>query len=265
MRRPHRARGLRPGGRADSSRTSCGGPIGDCRNDGIPGRIQAFKNNTDSAGNSYGCHENYLVSRGTPFPRLVEALIPFLVSRQIFAGAGKIHRGRRGVRVPPEPARRPYRRRGVGNHGVRPAHHQHARRAARGRRAVSPPPRDRRRLQHVRGGDLPQGRHHRPRARHDRGRILRPGRRARVRRRRPARHLEGSFASQAGAAQGRSRLHGPRDPARLPGGVPGPRAPGRGRRDLAGSAGAVERRPGAARAGPAGGASRGGLGHQEAP
>ena len=34
----------------------------------VPGRIQAFKNNTDSAGNSYGCHENYLVSRATPFP-----------------------------------------------------------------------------------------------------------------------------------------------------------------------------------------------------
>jgi proteasome accessory factor A len=67
------------------------------KNDGIAGRIQAFKNNTDSAGNSYGCHENYLVSRGTPFRRLVEALIPFLVSRQAFAGAGKIHRGRRGV------------------------------------------------------------------------------------------------------------------------------------------------------------------------
>ena len=52
----------------------------------VTGRIQAFKNNTDSAGNSYGCHENYLVSRDTSFPRLVEALIPFLVSRQIFVG-----------------------------------------------------------------------------------------------------------------------------------------------------------------------------------
>ena len=67
------------------------------RDHGITGRIQAFKNNTDSAGNSYGCHENYLVSRDTPFPRLVEALIPFLVSRQILVGAGSIRRGRRGV------------------------------------------------------------------------------------------------------------------------------------------------------------------------
>jgi hypothetical protein len=54
----------------------------------------SFKNNTDSTGNSYGCHENYLVSRDTPFPRLVEALIPFLVTRQIFTGAGKITRVR---------------------------------------------------------------------------------------------------------------------------------------------------------------------------
>jgi proteasome accessory factor A len=64
----------------------------------VSGRIVAFKNNTDSNGNSYGCHENYLVSRDTPFAHLVEALIPFLVSRQIFAGAGKIDHGPRGTR-----------------------------------------------------------------------------------------------------------------------------------------------------------------------
>jgi proteasome accessory factor A len=58
--------------------------------DGIAGDILLFKNNTDSAGNSYGCHENYLVSRDVPFPRLAEALIPFFVTRQIFAGAGKV-------------------------------------------------------------------------------------------------------------------------------------------------------------------------------
>jgi len=58
--------------------------------DGISGDILLFKNNTDSAGNSYGCHENYLVSRDVPFPRLAEALIPFFVTRQIFAGAGKV-------------------------------------------------------------------------------------------------------------------------------------------------------------------------------
>jgi len=63
---------------------------------GIAGQIRAFKNNTDSAGNSYGCHENYLVSRDTSFGYLVETLVPFLVSRQIFAGAGKVHRGPEG-------------------------------------------------------------------------------------------------------------------------------------------------------------------------
>src|SRR3989475_8356230 len=57
------------------------------REDGISGNILLFKNNTDSAGNSYGCHENYLVSRDVSFQRLAEALIPFFVTRQIVAGA----------------------------------------------------------------------------------------------------------------------------------------------------------------------------------
>ncbi len=54
------------------------------------GSIYLFKNNTDSAGNSYGCHENYLVTRDVEFGDYVDTLIPFLVTRQIFAGAGKI-------------------------------------------------------------------------------------------------------------------------------------------------------------------------------
>lgn len=49
-----------------------------------------YKNNTDGKGNSYGHHENYLVSRSVPFDRIVSGLIPFLVSRQIFTGAGKV-------------------------------------------------------------------------------------------------------------------------------------------------------------------------------
>src|ERR1035438_8027968 len=61
--------------------------IGD---EGIAGEIYVFKNNTDSAGNSYGCHENYLVGRAGEFQRLSDILIPFLVSRQITCGAGKI-------------------------------------------------------------------------------------------------------------------------------------------------------------------------------
>src|SRR5438477_1413462 len=53
-------------------------------------RIAIYKNNTDGKGNSYGCHENYLVDRKTPFPRIVRDLTPFLVTRQIFTGAGKV-------------------------------------------------------------------------------------------------------------------------------------------------------------------------------
>ena len=66
------------------------------REDGISGNILLFKNNTDSAGNSYGCHENYLVSRDISFQRLAEALIPFFVTRQIIAGAGKVLQTPRG-------------------------------------------------------------------------------------------------------------------------------------------------------------------------
>ena len=58
--------------------------------EGIRGDVYLFKNNTDSAGNSYGCHENYLVGRQDDFQRIIDTLIPFFVSRQIFAGAGKV-------------------------------------------------------------------------------------------------------------------------------------------------------------------------------
>jgi len=65
--------------------------------EGIRGEIYLFKNNTDSAGNSYGCHENYLVGRHADFQKMVDTLIPFLVSRQIFAGAGKLLHTARGT------------------------------------------------------------------------------------------------------------------------------------------------------------------------
>mgnify|MGYP000197409812 CR=1 FL=1 len=58
--------------------------------DSIRGEIYVFKNNTDSAGNSYGCHENYLIGRHGDFQDFSEVLIPFLVSRQLIAGAGKV-------------------------------------------------------------------------------------------------------------------------------------------------------------------------------
>ncbi len=67
------------------------------REEGIAGDIYLFKNNTDSAGNSYGCHENYLVGRQGEFGRLADVLIPFLVTRQIICGAGKVLATPRGA------------------------------------------------------------------------------------------------------------------------------------------------------------------------
>jgi len=67
------------------------------REEGIRGEVYLFKNNTDSAGNSYGCHENYLTERNDDFNRYTEVLIPFLVSRQIYAGAGKVLQTARGA------------------------------------------------------------------------------------------------------------------------------------------------------------------------
>jgi len=65
--------------------------------EGIAGDIYLFKNNTDSAGNSYGCHENYLVGRHGEFGRLADILIPFLVTRQLICGAGKVLQTPRGA------------------------------------------------------------------------------------------------------------------------------------------------------------------------
>ena len=56
----------------------------------VPGSwpIQLYKNNTDNKGASYGCHENYLMRRTTPFADIVRHLTPFFVTRQVFCGAG---------------------------------------------------------------------------------------------------------------------------------------------------------------------------------
>ena len=64
--------------------------------EGIRGDVYLFRNNTDSAGNSYGCHENYLTNRSEDLAHYTEVLIPFLVSRQIYAGAGKVITTSRG-------------------------------------------------------------------------------------------------------------------------------------------------------------------------
>jgi proteasome accessory factor A len=54
------------------------------------GEVRLYKNNTDFDGHSYGCHENYLMRRATPFDRILRGLLPFFATRQIYAGAGKV-------------------------------------------------------------------------------------------------------------------------------------------------------------------------------
>jgi proteasome accessory factor A len=75
--------------------------IGDAQNrlaeEGIEGEIYLFKNNTDSSGNSYGCHENYLIKRRPDYLAQIEALLPFLISRQLISGAGKVLETPRGT------------------------------------------------------------------------------------------------------------------------------------------------------------------------
>ncbi len=64
----------------------------------VPGTqpIQLYKNNTDGKGASYGSHENYLMDRRTPFVDIIRGLIPFFVTRQVFAGSGRVGLGTEG-------------------------------------------------------------------------------------------------------------------------------------------------------------------------
>ena len=68
-------------------------------NEGLPSdsEIVLYKNNSDGKGNSYGCHENYLVSRQTPFTQIAQQITTHFVSRQIFCGAGKVGAEHRGL------------------------------------------------------------------------------------------------------------------------------------------------------------------------
>ena len=54
-----------------------------------------YKNNSDGKGNSYGCHENYMMDRAVPFARVIDGVVPHFVSRTIFTGSGKV-----GVETP---------------------------------------------------------------------------------------------------------------------------------------------------------------------
>ena len=68
-------------------------------NEGLPehSEIVIYKNNSDGKGNSYGCHENYLVSRLTPFVQIAQQITTHFVTRQIFCGAGKVGAEHRGI------------------------------------------------------------------------------------------------------------------------------------------------------------------------
>ncbi len=63
---------------------------------GVRASINLYKNNTDNKGVSYGAHENYLMSRATPFASIVRHLVPFFVSRQVICGAGRVGLGQDG-------------------------------------------------------------------------------------------------------------------------------------------------------------------------
>lgn len=71
------------------------------RASGVPGAqpVNLYKNNTDNKGASYGSHENYLMSRDTPFADIVTHLTPFLVSRPVVCGAGRVGIGQDGSRA----------------------------------------------------------------------------------------------------------------------------------------------------------------------
>ena len=133
--------------------------------EGIGGDIFLFKNNTDSAGNSYGCHENYLVARAGEFSRIADVLLPVPghPPAHLRRGQGAADPARRGATASRQRAEHIWE--GVSSATTRsPADHQHPRRAARRRRALPAAARHRRRLEHGRGDDAAQGRRRRPRA-----------------------------------------------------------------------------------------------------
>ena len=150
-----------------------------------PGQeLVVYKNNSDGKGNSYGCHENYLMDRHTPFGRIVTHATAVLRQpadlhrrRQGRHRGDGAHGGRRAV--PADAAGRLLRGRGRPRDDAEATDHQHPRRAARRPAEVPAPARDRRRRQPVRGRHLPQGGHDRVRADDGRRRLPAPRLRAR--------------------------------------------------------------------------------------
>ena len=195
--------------------------------EGIGGDIYLFKNNTDSAGNSYGCHENYLVARAGEFSRIADVLLPFLVTRQLICGAGKVLQTPRGaVYCLSQRAEHIWEGVSVGHHPF-PADHQHPRRAARRRRALPAAARHRRRLEHVRGHHPAQGRVGHARAGDDRGGRAVPGLHPRQPDPGDPRDQPRPHRAAHRAARGRPRGQRARHPARVP--RARRRAPGRPR------------------------------------
>ncbi|GMA89373.1 hypothetical protein GCM10025868_46230 [Angustibacter aerolatus] len=114
--------------------------------------VNLYKNNTDGKGASYGTHENYLMSRATPFADIVRHLVPFFVSRQVVTGAGKVGIGTESdTEGYHQPARRLLRGRGRARDHAEAPHREHPRRAARRRRPLPPAARHRRRREPRRG------------------------------------------------------------------------------------------------------------------
>ena len=141
-------------------------------------QLVIYKNNSDGKGNSYGAHENYLMDRAAPFTRIVAGITPHFVTRQIFAGAGKVGCGdadprRAAGRLPALAAGRVLR--GAGGTGDDPQapDRQHPGRAPRRSAPVPAAARHRGRRQPGRGGHLLEGGHHLAGAGHDRGRRVR--------------------------------------------------------------------------------------------
>ena len=165
-------------------------------------RILIYKDNTDRKGNSYGTHENYLMDRKVPFARIVQHLIPFFASRQIYCGAGKVgaENNTEHCDYQMAPARRLPRDRGRPRDDAQPADHQHPRRAPRRSGALPPPARHRRRREHGRRLQLPQDGHDGARPQHDRGRLHRPG--PLPRRARCSRSARSPATSRAGRRSG---------------------------------------------------------------
>ena len=134
-----------------------------------------YKNNSDGKGNSYGCHENYMMDRAVPFAKVIDGVVPHFVSRTIFTGSGKVGTETAALdsetrRVPDLAAGRVLRGdRRARDHAQAPDR-QHPRRAPRRPQALPAAARDRRRRQPLGDRHVPEGRDHGHRAGHGRGR-----------------------------------------------------------------------------------------------